>query len=108
MKNTKRVVAFCLVLVLAIGVLSGCGKKASNYEVLVTDSSGKPVSGAMIQFCSDAACNMGTTDENGLAVFEQTAGKYTVHVLKVPENFAADNTEYLAPAEPGRLTITLK
>ena len=107
MKQGKRILALCLVLILAAALLAGCGKKAA-YEVVVNDAAGKPVPGVTIQFCSDAACNMGTTDENGLAVFEQTAGKYTVHVLKVPENFAADNTEYPAPAQPGQVTIVLK
>ena len=36
------------------------------------------------------------------------AGRYTVHVLKAPEGFAADDTEYPAPAAPGRVTIVLK
>ena len=38
----------------------------------------------------------------------QEAGKYTIHILKAPEGFAKDDTEYPAPAEPGRMTITLK
>ena len=109
MKNMKKMVALCLVLVLALGVLAGCGKKApEKYEVLVNDQSGKPVAGVMVQFCSDTECIMGETDANGIAVFEKEAGKYTVHILKAPEGFAKDETEYPAPAEPGRMTIALK
>ena len=108
MKNSKRILTLVLTAVLAIGLLAGCGKKAAAYEVLVSDGAGKPVAGAVIQFCSDTECIMGTTDEKGIASFNREAGSYTVHVLKVPEGFAADLTEYPAPAAPGRVTIILK
>ena len=107
MKNGKRVLALCLVLILALSVLAGCGKQA-GYEVLVKDEAGKPVAGVTIQFCSDTECVMGTTDENGSAVFDQKAGSYTIHVLKAPEGYAADDTEYTAPSQPGQVTIVLK
>lgn len=109
MKKMRRILALGLALVLALGVLAGCGKREPDkYEVLVNDQSGKPVAGVMVQFCSETACIMGETDANGIAVFEKEAGKYTVHILKAPEGFAADGTEYPAPAEPGRVTIVLK
>lgn len=107
MKNVKRALILCLALILVLSVLSGCGKPAS-YEVLVKDEAGKPVSGVRIQFCSDTECLMGTTDENGSAVFDQKAGSYTIHVLMAPEGYAADDTEYAAPAQPGQVTIVLK
>lgn len=108
MKRIKKVKAVCLVMMLACCVLAGCGSKKPSYEVLVTDEAGGPVTGVTIQFCSDTECLMGTTDEKGIAGFEKEAGAYTVHVLKVPEGFDADDTEYKAPAEPGQMTITLK
>ena len=107
MKTVRKVLAVCLLLALAVVALAACGKKA-NYEVLVNDASGKPVAGVTVQFCSDTECIMGETDANGIAVFEKAAGKYTVHILKAPEGFAKDETEYPAPAEPGRMTIALK
>lgn len=107
MKNMKKAIALCLVLILALSVLAGCGKPA-KYEVLVKDEAGKPVAGVTIQFCSDTECLMGTTDRNGSAVFDQKAGSYTIHVLKVPEGYAPDSTEYAAPAQPGQVTIVLK
>ena len=100
MKNMKKAIALCLVLILVLGVLAGCGKPA-KYEVLVKDEAGKPVAGVTIQFCSDTECLMGTTDGNGSAVFDQ-------NVLKVPEGYAPDSTEYAAPAQPGQVTIVLK
>ena len=107
MKTVRKVLAVCLLLALAVVALAACGKKA-NYEVLVNDTSGKPVSGVTIQFCSDTECNMGTTNENGIAVFEKEAGNYTIHVLKVPEGYAPDDTEYTAPDKPGQVVIVLK
>ena len=97
-----------LAMLSAVIVLTACGGKApKNYEVLVNNSGGKPVSGVTIQFCSDTECLLGTTDEKGTAVFEKEAGSYTVHVLKVPEGYTEDKTEYPAPEKPGRVTIVL-
>ena len=102
----KKIVALLLALTLVFA-LAACGKKA-NYEVLVNDASGKPVSGVTIQFCSDTECIMGTTNDKGIAAFDKEAGSYTIHVLKVPEGYAPDDTEYSAPAKPGLVTIVLK
>ena len=103
----KKLLALCLTLILALGLMTGCGGD-KNYEVLVSDESGAPVSGVKVQFCSDTECMMETTGENGIAVFEREAGEYTVHVLTVPEGYASDSTEYSAPDEPGRVTIVLE
>ncbi len=116
MKNTmKKAVCLLLAVLLFAGLSAtafadaGCGNKAPGaYEVLVTDEAGNPVKGAAIQFCSDTACSMAKTDENGLAVFEKEAGAYTVHVLNVPEGCAKDPTEYSAPAQPGCVCSVLK
>lgn len=66
----------------------------SLYRVIVLDEDGSPVSGVMVQFCSDTACMMGETDETGTAIFEEPLGRYTVHILKAPEEYAADEAEY--------------
>ena len=108
MKKAKQMLTLCLVLILALWLLAGCGRKAAIYEVLATDEAGKPVPGVTLQFCSDTECILGKTDDKGVAAFEKEAGHYPNHVLKVPEGFAADSTEYSAPAEPGRMTIVLK
>lgn len=78
------------------------------YRVICVDESGAPVAGATVQFCTDMQCMMGKTDENGVAEFDETPGHYTVHLLKPPEGFAKDKTEYEAPAMPGDVTIVLK
>ena len=57
---------------------------------------------------SDSQCMMGKTDENGVASFAGLPGSYTVHLLKVPEGFAKDSSEYSAPSVPGDMTIVVK
>ena len=103
----RKVIALCLLFTLIAGMLAACGKK-TNYEVLVNDAAGKPVPGVTIQFCSDTECIMGTTNDKGIAAFDKEAGSYTIHVLKVPEGYAPDDTEYSAPAKPGLVTVVLK
>ena len=107
MKRTKIILAFVTILMIAGILLAGCGMAAGSYEVLVTDENENPVPGVTIQFCSDTECIMGETDDKGIASFDQEAGTYTIHVLRVPDGFAADDTEYTAPSEPGRVTIEL-
>ena len=110
MKRTLTLFSvFCLLLSLLTGSAAVFAESAGTegYQVQVTDDAGDPVSGAMVQFCSDSECMMGVTDDAGMAQFDQPAGSYTVHVLKVPEGFAADSTEYAAPEEPGLIAITL-
>ena len=108
MKAVKSI-ALCLTLVLLLGLLAGCGKESpAVYQVLVTDQAGRPVPGATVQFCSETECVLAVTGDDGLASFEQPAGSYTVHLLKVPEGYAADDTEYPAPPQPGLVTIVLK
>lgn len=111
MNKKNSLIALSLALILMLTLLAGCGetaKKSAAYEVFVTDTAGKAVPGAVIQFCSDEECLMGETGADGVARFEKEAGSYTIHVLKVPEGFAADSSEYAAPAEPGQVSIVLK
>lgn len=96
------------------GALNLSGKEASApiagtpYRIICVDEDGNPVQGATIQFCSDIQCMMGKTDADGVAEFDEAPGSYIVHLLKVPEGFAKDSTEYEAPAVPGDLTIVVK
>jgi hypothetical protein len=104
----KKTIAVIAVLMVMMLLLAGCGKKAAAYEVLVSDGAGKPVAGAVIQFCSDTECIMGTTDEKGIASFNREAGSYTVHVLKVPEGYAADEGIYKTLETFSDVNVTLK
>lgn len=108
MKKGKRILALLLTCIMITGVICGCGReKPENYEVLVNDAAGNPVSGVTVQFCSDTECMMEQTGDDGVAEFDRDAGSYTIHVLQVPEGYASDNTEYTAPDQPDRVTIVL-
>ena len=97
-----------------VGALNLSGKAApasmdgTPYRIICVDEDGNPVQGATIQFCSDIQCMMGKTDADGVAEFDEAPGSYMVHLLKVPEGYAKDTTEYEAPAVPGDLTIVVK
>lgn len=133
----KKIITLMVIICMSVAVLAACGgsgkdsaaststdsaasteagSEASSaedsgdaYRVIVTDESGKAVEGVMVQFCSDALCQMGETDADGIAVFaDQEEGAYTVHVYSVPEGYAEDETEYPAPETYGDVNITLK
>ena len=118
MKKIVKISAL-LVAVVMVVMLAACGTNSGStgipenpgnvYRVIVQDESEAGVKGVKVQFCSDMECNMGETDENGIASFEGfDEGSYTVHVLVVPEGFEKDSAEYEAPATYGDVTITLK
>ena len=51
---------------------------------------------------------MGKTDAQGLASFEVPEGNYTVHILKVPEGYEKNPTEYTVPAAYSDVSIVVK
>ena len=81
---------------------------AGMYRIIVVDENGAPVEKATVQFCSDVQCMMGKTDAQGLASFEVPEGNYTVHILKVPEGYEKNPTEYTVPATYSDVSIVLK
>lgn len=78
------------------------------YKIFVTDTTGAPVEGATIQFCSDTECRTGKTDSTGKAEFDAEAGKYEVHVLKAPEGYVKDTVIYVADDSFSDITIVLE
>ena len=54
----------------------------------------KPIPNVRVQFCSDSACRMGKTDENGLVKFEVDPGTYTVHMMMAPEGYVKSEEEF--------------
>lgn len=105
----KRALSLILSLCLALALLAGAAlsEAAEGYCVVVTDTDGAPIPEVMVQFCSETECMFARTDARGLAWFDVAPGAYTVHVLKAPEPFEPDNTEYPAPEAPGVVAITL-
>jgi thiol-disulfide isomerase/thioredoxin len=79
-----------------------------EYHVIVTDSEG-PVKGVTVQFCDDVTCSFQKTDENGVATFTpETAKVYDVHILKVPDGYAEDETVYNTLDTWSDLSITIE
>lgn len=94
-----------------LGIEASDGVMPNNgdtYCVYVANEKGDPVQGVVVQFCSETQCMMGKTDENGLAVFEEEPGNYTVHILKVPAEYEKDPTEYRIPAVYSDVSVVLK
>ena len=79
-----------------------------EYHVIVNDSEG-PVKGVTVQFCDDVTCSFQKTDENGVATFTpETAKVYEVHILKVPDGYAEDETVYNTPDTWSDVRITIE
>ena len=78
------------------GLLADTGavrNEENAYRVFVYDQEGKPLEGAMIQFCDDYTCTVQVTGADGAAVFPaDTQNVYEVHVLKAPEGFRQDQS----------------
>ena len=109
MKKLKRTIIAILCLAFCLAAISDAAfADETGYTVVVTNESGEPVSGVTVQFCSDAECILAKTDGNGEASFKQGPGSYTIHILKPPEGYLKDDTEYTAPDTPGLITIVLK
>jgi len=65
------------------------------YRVIVYDTEGHPVEGAVLQLCDDTTCAFQPTDAEGIATFSVSEPKvYDIHVLMVPEGYAPDQGEY--------------
>ncbi len=85
-------------------------KKPSEaaYMILVRDADDSaPLSGAMVQFCSDTQCLTGSTDTNGTVSFEADPGDYTAHILKAPEGYEATEEELTLTAEDRKASFSL-
>ena len=124
----RQLSALLLAVALSASFAAGCGGKqpeetaapavvhedgevlandAGTYRIFVTDTEGKPVADASVQFCSDVTCTMQKTDADGMASFEADEGAYTAHVLKVPEGYEKNNREYEFSEEYSDLYIQL-
>ena len=68
---------------------------SGTYRVIVYDTEGHPVEGAVLQLCDDTTCAFQPTDAEGIATFSVSEPKvYDIHVLMVPEGYAPDQGEY--------------
>ena len=79
------------------------------YRVIVRDADGNPVKGVVVQFCDDTTCSLQKTKADGVATFEvETQKIYDVHVLKVPEGYAATDAVFKTLDTFSDVNITLE
>ena len=93
-----------------VGEAAPAGVSEENTcRVVVSDTEGNAVEGAMVQFCSDEACTLGKTDAQGVAAFEVEEGTtYTVHILKAPEGYEKNEEEFTVEDVSNPVSITLR
>ena len=93
-------------------ITEGSGPVTPNeegiYRVFVKDVNGDPVKDTAVQFCSDEACMVNMTDENGMAGFNMPEGVYTVHILKAPEGYERPDDEYKTQAAFCDISIVMQ
>lgn len=79
------------------------------YLVYVKDAETMaPMPGVNVQFCSDVLCQMGKTDENGVAAFHSDPGTYTVHLIKAPDGYVSSTEEFTLDQDNREATYFLE
>ncbi len=79
------------------------------YLVYVKDAETMaPMPGVNVQFCSDVLCQMGKTDENGVAAFHSDPGTYTVHLMKAPDGYVSNTEEFTLDQDTREATYFLE
>ena len=64
--------------------------QAKAYILHISDQNNEAVPGVTVNFCTDTACTVLTSDEYGLISFDGAPDAYHVQVLKVPEGYSID------------------
>lgn len=81
----------------------------ASYTIKCVDQDGNPVTGTMINVCTDETCTPMPVDENGVLEFTMPAYPYVLHVLIVPEGYEFDKTvEEIAPEAGGEVVFTFQ
>lgn len=60
------------------------------YLLHVVDQNGAPVPGVFVTFCTDTACVMQQSDENGTVSFDGAPDVYHVQLIKAPDGYSFD------------------
>lgn len=80
-----------------------------DYLVFVKDAETMaPIQNVRLQFCSDSLCQMGKTDENGVAAFHSDPGTYTVHLMKAPDGYVSSTEEFTLDQDTREATYFLE
>ena len=78
------------------------------WTVRFVDQDGAPVSGCIVNFCTDETCATVISDENGVASFRGAPYAYHLQVIRVPGGYAFDTAqEFTADEYGGELTLTV-
>lgn len=77
------------------------------YEIRVVDQNGDPVSGAVVNFCTDDACTPAQSDGDGVITFEGAPQAYHLQILTLPEGYRFDAEDDLY-TEPTYSAMTLE
>lgn len=106
----KRLFAIALAFILCL-CLCGCGNKTEDkaYMIRVMDARGRGLEGVRLDICTETTCTLFTTDSNGEVKPDIQPGDYTVHLLKLPEEYSkkALEQEYKLTASAYKLEIKL-
>ncbi len=79
-----------------------------TYTVTVKDQDGNPVAGVRVQLCEDDLCKLPkSTNENGVAAFEEAEGVYRAKLASLPEGYTGDLETYHPFDGKTELTITV-
>ena len=79
------------------------------YLIHVTDQYGQPVSGVMMNFCTDTSCVMCETDGTGTASFNGNPDRYHVQLIEVPDGYGYDEDfEMYTPAIYGEWSLRIR
>ena len=63
---------------------------AEAYIVHVVDQNARPVAGVYANFCTDSACVLAQSDENGILRFDGPEENYHLQLIKAPEGYSFD------------------
>ena len=65
---------------------------SGEYRVIVYDTDGQPVKGAIVQLCDETTCSFQKTKADGIATFKVDEPKvYDVHIEKAPAGYENDS-----------------
>lgn len=81
---------------------------SATYTFTCVDQNGDPVTGVMINVCTDESCTPMPVDENGVLSFESMPYEYHIQVILVPDGYEFDKTqEFYTTLEGGEMVLTM-
>jgi len=79
------------------------------YIIHVVDQDNNPVEGAVVNFCTDAACTPQETDETGTITYTADPYKYHLQIVEVPDGYSWDESfDMYTTQEYGEWVLRIK